>query len=130
MVVNVNPLYTARELQHQLQDSGAVALIVLENFAHTLEEVIEQVALKHVVLASVGDLLGFWRGRFINFAVRHVKRAVPEFSLPLDEGRTVTRFTDVIEAGGGMRLQRRDIRGDDIAFLQGNLYAGQRWCKH
>ena len=118
VVVNVNPLYTARELQHQLQDSGAVALIVLENFAHTLEEVIEQVALKHVVLASVGDLLGFWRGRFINFAVRHVKRAVPEFSLPLDEGRTVTRFTDVIEAGGGMRLQRRDIRGDDIAFLQ------------
>jgi len=59
VVVNVNPLYTARELQHQLQDSGAVALIVLENFAHTLEEVIEQVALKHVVLASVGDLLGF-----------------------------------------------------------------------
>jgi len=118
VVVNVNPLYTARELRHQLQDAGAVALIVLENFAHTLEEVIEHVGLKHVVLAAVGDLLGFWRGRLINFAVRHVKRAVPEFSLPLDGGRTVTRFTDVIEAGAGMKLRRLDISGDDIAFLQ------------
>ncbi|MDO9074622.1 MAG: long-chain-fatty-acid--CoA ligase [Rubrivivax sp.] len=118
VVVNVNPLYTARELQHQLQDAGAAALIVLENFAHTLEEVIEHVGVKHVVLAAVGDLLGFWRGRLVNFAVRHVKRAVPEFSLPLDEARTVTRFTEVIETGGGMKLRRPDITGDDIAFLQ------------
>ncbi len=118
VVVNVNPLYTARELEHQLRDSGAVALIVLENFAHTLEEVIELLPLKHVVLASVGDLLGFWRGRLINFAVRHVKRVVPEFSLPLDEGRTVTRFTEAIEAGGSMKLRRPDITGEDIAFLQ------------
>jgi len=118
VVVNVNPLYTARELQHQLQDSGAAALIVLENFAHTLEEVIEHLELKHVVLAAVGDLLGFWRGRLVNFAVRHVKRVVPEFSLPLDAGRTVTSFADALEAGGSLKLRRPDINGDDIAFLQ------------
>ncbi len=118
VVVNVNPLYTARELEYQLKDSGAVVLIVLENFAHTLEEVVEQVNLQHVVLASVGDLLGFWRGRLVNFAVRHVKRVVPEFSLPLDGGRTVVRFSDVIEAGSAMKLRRPDICGDDIAFLQ------------
>ncbi|MBA4178031.1 MAG: long-chain fatty acid--CoA ligase [Leptothrix sp. (in: Bacteria)] len=118
VVVNVNPLYTARELEHQLTDSGAVALIVLESFAHTVEEVMERVAVKHVILASVGDLLGFWRGHFVNFAVRHVKRVVPEFRLPLDADRSVTRFNEVMEAGSRMKLRRTDIVADDIAFLQ------------
>ena len=118
VVVNVNPLYTARELQHQLKDSGAVAAIVLENFAVTLEEVITRTDVKHVVLASLGDLLGYWRGRMLNFAVRHVKRMVPEFSLPLDDGYTVTPFNGMLAAGGGMPLRRGDIGPEDIAFLQ------------
>ena len=118
VVVNVNPLYTARELQHQLKDSGAVAVIVLENFAVTLEEVILQTDVKHVVLASLGDLLGYWRGRLLNFAVRHVKRMVPEFSLPLDGGHSVTHFNDMLAAGGRQTLRRVDIGPEDIAFLQ------------
>ena len=75
-VVNVNPLYTARELEHQLKDSGADAIVILENFAHTLESVIGAVPVKHVVLASLGDMLGF-KGRIVNFVVRHVKKLVP-----------------------------------------------------
>ncbi len=118
VVVNVNPLYTARELEHQLKDSGAVAIVVLENFAATLEEVIERTPVRHVVLASMGELLGFWRGRLINFAVRHVKRMVPEFALPLGNGRTVTRFGEVLEQGGRLHLKRVDISPDDVAFLQ------------
>jgi long-chain acyl-CoA synthetase len=118
-VVNVNPLYTARELEHQLKDSGASVIIVLENFAATLEEVIDRGgSLHHVVLASMGDLLGFWRGRFINFAVRHVRKMVPEFALPLGDGRTVTQFLDAITAGGRLSLRRPDIGPDDVAFLQ------------
>lgn len=118
VVVNVNPLYTARELQHQLKDSGAVAAIVLENFAVTLEEVIARTDVKHVVLASLGDLLGYWRGRVLNFAVRHVKRMVPEFSLPLDNGHTVTPFNDMLAQGGGLPLRRVAVGPEDIAFLQ------------
>ena len=118
VVVNVNPLYTARELQHQLKDSGAQAIIVLENFASTLEEVIEHVDVNHVVLASLGEMLGFWRGRLINFAVRHIRRMVPEYALPLDGGRTVTRFGEALDRGARMTLRRVDISPDDVAFLQ------------
>ncbi|MCU0932795.1 MAG: AMP-binding protein, partial [Serpentinimonas sp.] len=118
VVVNVNPLYTARELQHQLKDSGAVVAVVLENFAVTLEEVIEQTDVRHVVLASLGDLLGYWRGRLLNFAVRHVKRMVPEFSLPLDGQRTVTRFNAMLEEGGRYPLRRVDVGPEHVAFLQ------------
>ncbi|MEI7539119.1 MAG: AMP-binding protein, partial [Comamonadaceae bacterium] len=75
--VNVNPLYTARELEHQLKDSGATVIVVLENFAATLEEVIGNTPVKHVVIASMGDLLGFWYGRWITFAVRHLAKMVP-----------------------------------------------------
>ena len=114
VVVNVNPLYTARELEHQLTDSGSQAVIVLENFAHTLEECIDQTPVRHVVLAAMGDMLGFWRGRWINFAVRHLKRMVPEFSLPLDEGRTVTHFNDALTDGAGMSLRQVDIGPDDV----------------
>ena len=118
VVVNVNPLYTARELEHQLKDSGAKAIVVLENFASTLSEVIERTEVRHVVLASLGELLGFWRGRLINFAVRHVRRMVPEFTLPLDGGRTVCRFGEALERGSRMNLRRVDISPDDVAFLQ------------
>ena len=118
VVVNVNPLYTARELQHQLKDSGAVAIIVLENFAATLEEVIEQTPVKHVLLAAMGELLGFWYGHWINFAVRHLARRVPEFSLPLDNGHSVTRFAQALQTGSRLSFKRPEIKPDDVAFLQ------------
>ena len=118
VVVNVNPLYTARELQHQLVDSGAAACVVLENFAATLEEAIDQTAVKHVVLASVGDLVGFWKGALVNFAIRHVRKQVPEFRLPLDQGRSVTRFADALAAGERLSLKRVDVGPDDVALLQ------------
>ena len=118
VVVNVNPLYTARELEHQLKDSGAEAIVVLENFANTLAEVIERTAVKHVVLASMGDLLGFWKGQLVNLAVRHVKKMVPEFSLPLADGRSVTRFNLAIAEGTRLSLRRVDIGPEDVAFLQ------------
>lgn len=117
-VVNVNPLYTARELEHQLVDSGAEACVVLENFAATLEEVIDRVPVRHVVLAAMGDLLGPWRGRVVNFAVRHLKKMVPEFRLPLDGGRTVTRFPAVLESGLRLSLRRVAVAPDEVAFLQ------------
>jgi long-chain acyl-CoA synthetase len=118
VVVNVNPLYTARELQHQLSDSGAVAIVVLENFASTLQEVIDHTPVRHVVLAAMGDLVGFWRGTLLNFAVRHVKKMVPEFQLPLDNGRTVTRFNVALGEGLRLSLRRVEIQPDDVAFLQ------------
>jgi long-chain acyl-CoA synthetase len=117
-VVNVNPLYTPRELEHQLSDSGAVAIVVLENFAATLAEVVERTAVRHVVLASMGDQLGWWKGRLINFVVRHVRKLVPEFELPLDGGRTVDRFNDVLQGGAHMRVPHVEVGPDDAAFLQ------------
>lgn len=118
VVVNVNPLYTARELQHQLKDSGAQAIVVLENFATTLEEVIDQTDVQHVVLAAMGDLLGFWKGQAVNFAVRHLGKLVPEFSLPIDRGRTVTRFNMAIAQGTRLSLRRPILASDSVAFLQ------------
>ena len=117
-VVNVNPLYTPRELEHQLKDSGAQAIVVLENFAATLEEVIQHTPVRHVVLAAMGDLLGFWKGNFVNFAVRHLKKMVPEFRLPLGDGRTVVRFNMAVAEGTRLSLRRPDLSGDDVAFLQ------------
>ncbi|MFZ9336589.1 MAG: AMP-binding protein, partial [Burkholderiaceae bacterium] len=90
--VNVNPLYTPRELGHQLKDSGATAIVILENFGKTLSEVIDRTQVKQVVIASMGDLLGFWYGRWITFAVRHLAKMVPAYKLPLTNGITVTPF--------------------------------------
>jgi long-chain acyl-CoA synthetase len=118
VVVNINPLYTARELSHQLHDSGAKALIVLENFACTVEGALADSDVQHVVLASVGELLGFWRGRFIDFAVRHLKKAVPEFRLPTGADKTVTRFSSCLQEGHGLSLTRHDLQPDEVAFLQ------------
>jgi len=118
VVVNVNPLYTPRELQHQLQDSGATVIIVLENFAHTLEAVVTKTDIRHVVLAAMGDMLGFAKGQLVNFVLRHVKKMVPEFRLPLDDGRSVTRFNMAVAQGTRLALQPVALGGDDIAFLQ------------
>ncbi|MFG6415963.1 long-chain-fatty-acid--CoA ligase [Roseateles sp. DC23W] len=118
VVVNVNPLYTPRELEHQLKDSGARAIIVLENFAHTLSEVIAQTDVKHVVLASMGDLLSWWKGPLINFAVRHLKKMVPEFRLAVGDGRTVVRFNEALAHGDRLHLKKPDLGPDDVAFLQ------------
>jgi long-chain acyl-CoA synthetase len=117
-VVNVNPLYTPRELEHQLNDSGAEAIVILENFACTLEAVIDRTQVRHVVLAAMGDVLGFWKGRLVNFAVRHLKKAVPAFRLPIGEARSVTRFVDACSEGSRSSLHRASITSDDVAFIQ------------
>jgi long-chain acyl-CoA synthetase len=113
VVVNVNPLYTPRELEHQLKDSGAEAIVVLENFATTLQQVIAKTAVKHVVLASIGDLLGFPKGLITNFAVRRVKKMVPAYSLP-----GAVRFNDVLAEGSRRAFSPPPVGPDDVAFLQ------------
>ncbi len=116
--VNVNPLYTARELEHQLKDSGATTLVILENFAATLAEVVERTPVRHVVMASMGDLLGFAYGQWITFAVRHLARLVPAYQLPLDGGLTVTPFNRAIAQGTAQTLKSAPCTLDSIAFLQ------------
>ena len=113
VIVNVNPLYTARELEHQLNDSGAEAVIVLENFATTVEQVLPKTKVKHVVVASMGDLLGFVKGTIVNVVVRKVKKMVPAFSLP-----AATPFNKVLAEGTRMALKPVKLGHDDIAFLQ------------
>lgn len=116
--VNVNPLYTARELEHQLKDSGATAIVVLENFAHTLAEVIAHTPVRHVVLTGLGDLLGPWYGRWLTFAVRHLAKMVPAYRLPLSEGRTVTPLRRALAEGGQLSLRTPATNLDSVAFLQ------------
>jgi acyl-CoA synthetase (AMP-forming)/AMP-acid ligase II len=116
--VNVNPLYTARELEHQLKDSGATVIVVLENFAATLAQIIDKTQIKHVVVASMGDLLGFWYGRWITFAVRHLAKMVPAYALPLPQGRSVTSFKQALSEGASKTLRPASINLDSIAFLQ------------
>jgi long-chain acyl-CoA synthetase len=120
-VVNVNPLYTARELEHQLKDSGAQAIVILENFAGTLEAVVDQTEIQHVVVASLGDLLGFWYGRWISFAVRHIAKMVPRYKLPLlgpQGSRTVVSFRQALSEGHPQPLKPSQANLDSIAFLQ------------
>jgi long-chain acyl-CoA synthetase len=116
--VNVNPLYTARELEHQLKDSGATTIVILENFAHTLSEVIDKTHVRHIVVATMGDLLGFWYGHWITFAVRHLAKMVPAYKLPLVEGRAVTGFNRALAEGSSMSLKPSSANLDSIAFLQ------------
>ncbi|CAG9181849.1 Long-chain-fatty-acid--CoA ligase [Cupriavidus laharis] len=113
VVVNVNPLYTPRELEHQLKDSGAEAIVILENFATTLQQVLARTPVKHVVVASMGDLLGSLKGAIVNFVVRNVKKMVPEWELP-----NCVRFNAVLAAGRKLTLQPAATGPDDIAFLQ------------
>ena len=105
VVVNVNPLYTPRELEHQLKDSGAKAIVIIENFAKTLQQVLGKTPVQHVVLASMGDLLGFPKGAIVNMVVRKVKKMVPAFSLP-----GATKFNDAIAAGRRMSLKKPDLK--------------------
>ncbi len=112
-IVNTNPMYTPRELQHQLHDSGARAILILENFAHTLEEVLGDLDLDTVIVTGVGDLLGFPKSLLVNFALRHVKKQVPEYSLPGS-----VSFNDALSKGRYENLERVELGHEDIAFLQ------------
>jgi long-chain acyl-CoA synthetase len=111
-VVNVNPLYTPRELEHQLKDSGAEAIVVLENFATTVQQVLPKTAVKHVIVASMGDMLGL-KGMLVNLVVRRVKKMVPPYSIP-----GAVLFNDAVTAGRGMKFNKPRIVPDDVAFLQ------------
>jgi long-chain acyl-CoA synthetase len=111
-VVNVNPLYTPRELEHQLKDSGSEAIIVLENFAHTVEQVMGKTPVRHVVVASMGEMLGP-KGVLVNFVVRSVKKLVPDFSLP-----NMVRFKDALAQGAKMPFAPSELKPSDVAFLQ------------
>ncbi len=113
VVVNVNPLYTPRELEHQLKDSGAKAIVIIENFAVTLQKCIEQTQVKHVVLCAMGDMLSMPKGAVVNFVVRHVKKMVPDFFLP----RVVT-FNQALRRGQKFRFVKPEVKSDDIAVLQ------------
>jgi len=113
VLVNVNPLYTARELEHQLKDSGAKAIVILENFASTLEKCLAATAVRHVVLAAMGDQLGLLKGALVNYVVRHVKKMVPPFILP-----GAVRFNEAIARGSAATLKKPVIKSDDMAVLQ------------
>jgi long-chain acyl-CoA synthetase len=113
VVVNVNPLYTPRELEHQLKDSGAKAIVILENFASVLQQVIDAVPTKKVVLAAMGDMLGLLKGAIVNHVVRRVKKMVPAYSLP-----SAIRFNDTLSRGRRMSYTAPQVGPEDIAVLQ------------
>ncbi|MET4567932.1 long-chain-fatty-acid--CoA ligase [Rhodanobacter soli] len=113
VVVNTNPMYTARELKHQLEDAGARAIVVLDNFAGTLQHVVAETQVQHVITTGIGDLLGFPKGPLINFVLKHVKKMVPALDLP-----QAVRFRDALARGAAHPLQPVTLTHDDIAFLQ------------
>jgi long-chain acyl-CoA synthetase len=113
VVVNVNPLYTARELEHQLKDSGSRAIVIVENFANTLEQCIANTPVKHVVLCAMGDQLGLLKGALVNYVVRNVKKLVPAFNLP-----GAVRFNDALARGTRSVFKKPEIHADDVAVLQ------------
>jgi len=113
VVVNVNPLYTAHELQHQLNDSGARAIVIIENFAHVLSACLAQTPVRHVVLTAMGDLLAWAKGLVVNYVVRHVKKMVPPYELP-----QAVRFNDALARGARAPFRRPEIRPDQVAVLQ------------
>jgi long-chain acyl-CoA synthetase len=112
VVVNTNPMYTARELEHQLEDAGAKAIVVLDNFAATLQQVVAETHVEHIITTGIGDLLGA-KGMVINFVLKHVKKMVPPFNLP-----HAVRFTDTLSRGAPHPLPKVQLGHDDIAFLQ------------
>ncbi|MFZ9903796.1 MAG: AMP-binding protein [Steroidobacteraceae bacterium] len=112
-VVNTNPLYTARELEHQLKDSGAEVIVILENFAHVLQEVIQHTKVRQVIVTSVGELLGFPKGTIVDFVVRRIRKAVPPWSLP-----GALRFSDVLAEGVALPYNPVSLNHTDLAFLQ------------
>jgi len=112
-VVNTNPLYTAHELEHQLNDSGAEVIVILENFAHVLQEVIARTRIRRVIITSVGEMLGFPKGLVVNYVIRHKRKAVPPYSLP----GSIT-LKQALSAGRGQALKPVTLTHDDLAFLQ------------
>jgi long-chain acyl-CoA synthetase len=112
-VVNVNPMYTARELKHQLVDSGSSVLVVLDNFGHTVQEVLADTPLKHVITTGLGDMIGFPKGAIVNFVLRHVKKMVPDYEI-----QGAVRFRNALVIGQLKTLPAVQISHDDIAFLQ------------
>jgi long-chain acyl-CoA synthetase len=112
-VVNTNPMYTARELRHQLHDAGASAIVVLDNFASTLAEVLQDTPVNHVITTGLGDLLGFPKSAVVNLMLRHVKKLIPPYSIP-----NAVRFNSVLAAGSRKPPPKVDIGHGDIAFLQ------------
>ena len=113
VVVNTNPLYTARELEHQLKDSGATAIVVLENFAHTLEEVLPRTPVKTIITTQIGDMFPAFKRMLTNLVVKHVKKMVPAWHLA-----QTTTFNDALAAGHAQTLDDVPVRLDDLAFLQ------------
>ncbi len=113
IVVNVNPLYTARELKHQLNDAGADTIIILENFAHILAEVIQDTPIKHTILSHIGDLLPAFKASMINFAVKHIKHMVPKFKLT-----NTLQFKDILKAGAALKFSAVELTHADLALLQ------------
>jgi len=112
-VVNVNPLYTARELEHQLKDSETKAMLIIENFAQTLERIVDKTPVEHVIMTSLGDRLGLVKGTVVNCVVKYVKKMVPAFNLP-----DAVRFNTTLSRGMGLKLDPVELCGDDLAFLQ------------
>eukprot|EP00487_Bulimina_marginata_P002468 TRINITY_DN1571_c0_g1_i3.p1 TRINITY_DN1571_c0_g1~~TRINITY_DN1571_c0_g1_i3.p1 ORF type:complete len:147 (+),score=18.00 TRINITY_DN1571_c0_g1_i3:216-656(+) len=110
-VVNVNPLYTARELAHQLNDSDSQAIIILANFAHTLEEVLAETQVKHIVLSEIGDMCGGLKKHLVNFVVKHIKKMVPAFKLP-----NPISFNQLMSAADEGKYQRPELHHEDLAF--------------
>jgi long-chain acyl-CoA synthetase len=113
VVVNTNPLYTARELKHQLKDSGARAIVIMENFASVLEAVIDDTEVEHVVMTSIGEMVGFPKGAIMNFVLRHIKKMVPSYNLPGAIG-----FKQALSQGANEELNRPELTHEDLAFLQ------------
>jgi long-chain acyl-CoA synthetase len=113
IVVNTNPLYTARELQHQLEDSGATAILVLENFAHVVQEVAPRTSLKKVLVTAAGDFLGFPKSWIVNYVVRHRRKQVRQWAIP-----GAVDFREALRAGRALELSPVDVGPEDIAFLQ------------
>ena len=113
IIVNTNPLYTPREMEHQFNDAGVKAIVILENFATNLQEIVHNTNIKHIILTGIGDMLGFPKKMIVNFAVRHIKKMVPAYKLP-----NVIRFNDTLRAGGQLKVNKHKAKSNDIACLQ------------
>jgi long-chain acyl-CoA synthetase len=113
VVVNTNPLYTARELEHQLKDSGAKCIVIVENFAHVLQQVLPRTGLKKVLVTGIGDLLGMAKGLLVNFVLRHVRKQIPAWNIPGTQ-----TFKSALSSGLGLKLTPAEMGPDDVAFLQ------------
>jgi long-chain acyl-CoA synthetase len=112
-VVNCNPLYTEREIEHQLKDSGAELIVIMENFAHVLDKVVSRTPVKHVMVTQLGDMLDFAKRLLVNIVVKHVKKMVPDWNIP-----NAIQLRDALEAGARLKLDKVDVGHEDIAFLQ------------